>query len=150
MVVVLVLATAFIGIQFYRIDKTVPPVVQAETLEAAVAVPPDISEIIGRSCNDCHSHTTIYPWYTTIQPVGWFMKSHIDDGRRQLNFSIFNTYAPKKKAKKLEEICEQVTSREMPLPSYLWIHRSSVLNDTEVKALCDWSTKAAASLDPGT
>jgi len=146
--VVAVLAIAFIIIQFFPIDRSVPPVYAAETLEAAVSVPPHISEIIGRSCNDCHSNLTVYPWYTRIQPVGWFMKNHIDEGRREMNFSVFNTYSPKKKAKKLDEICEQVTQSEMPLPSYLWIHGNSVLKEGEVKALCDWSETAKASI-PG-
>jgi hypothetical protein len=140
---------AIIVIQFFRIDKGAPSIVHAETLESAVTVPPDISAIIGRSCNDCHSHHTIYPWYTAIQPAAWFMKSHIDDGRRHLNFSIFNTYPAKKKAKKLEEICEQVTLKEMPLPSYLWLHGDAVLQDTEIKALCDWAEQARASIDTG-
>ncbi|MEO6051246.1 MAG: heme-binding domain-containing protein [Pyrinomonadaceae bacterium] len=126
-------------IQFFGIDKTNPPVVQGETLESAVSVSPDASQIMVRSCNDCHTNTTIFPWYTYVQPVGWFMKNHIDDGRRKLNFSVFNTYPVKKKAKKLEEICEQVESKEMPLPSYLWIHRPAVLSESEAKALCDWA-----------
>ena len=126
-------------IQFFRIDKTHPPIVQGETLEAAVAVSPDISEILGRSCNDCHSNSTVFPWYSNIQPAAGFLKNHIDEGRQNLNFSIFNTYSAKKKAKKLEEICEQVEAKAMPLPSYLWIHWDSVLKDTEAKALCDWA-----------
>jgi len=60
--------------------------------------------------------------------------------------SVFNTYAQKKKAKKLEEICEQVESAEMPLPSYLWIHRDAVLKDTEAKALCDWAKQERAKI----
>jgi hypothetical protein len=137
---------AFIVIQFFQIDRSAPPVVASETLEAAVTVPPDISMILNRSCSDCHSNQTIYPWYTRIQPVGWFMKDHIDEGRRELNFSVFNTYAPRKKAKKLEEICEQITQSEMPLPSYLWIHGNAILQTTEVKALCDWAEAAKASI----
>lgn len=143
----LFLIAGFIVIQFFRIDRAAPPVVSEETLDAAVAVPPDIKELIGRSCNDCHSNTTVYPWYTNIQPVAWFMKSHIDDGRRHLNFSVFNTYASKKKAKKLEEICEQVESAEMPLPSYLWIHGDAVLKESEAKALCDWAKQEKAKLE---
>ena len=45
----------------------------------------------------------------------------------------------KKKIKKLEEICEQVESKEMPLPSYLWIHRDSVMKGGDAKILCDWA-----------
>lgn len=134
-----ILAVAFVAAQFFRIDRTAPPVVQDETLEAAVSVPPDISLILGRSCNDCHTNSTVFPWYSNIQPAAWFLKNHIEDARRNLNFSVFNTYAPKKKAKKLEEICEQVESKEMPLPSYLWIHWDAALKDTEALALCDWA-----------
>jgi hypothetical protein len=145
-IVVIVLAMAFVVIQFFRIDKTAPAIKPEETLEAAVSVPPDISLILGRSCADCHSNTTVYPWYVNIQPVAWFMKDHIDDGRRHLNFSVFNTYAPKKKAKKLEEICEQVESAEMPIPSYLWIHWDAALKDTEARALCDWAKEEKAKI----
>lgn len=147
MIVVVVFALSFLVLQFFRIDKTNPPVVQAETLEAAVAVPADVSQILGRACNDCHTNTTTYPWYSNIQPSGWFLKSHIDDGRRHLNFSVFNTYAPTKKTKKLEEICEQVESKEMPLPSYLWIHSESTLSASDAKALCDWTKEASAKLE---
>ncbi len=138
-ILAIVIVLGLVVIQFFRIDKSAPAVVQAETLEATVSVPPDISLILGRSCNDCHSNTTVYPWYSHIQPAAWFLKDHIDHGRSHLNFSVFNTYAPRKKAKKLEEICEMVESKEMPLPSYLWIHWDSALKDTEAKALCDWA-----------
>lgn len=138
-ILAILIVLGLVVLQFFRIDKSAPSVVQAETLEAAVAVPPDISLILSRSCNDCHTNTTVFPWYSNIQPAAWLLKDHIDQGRSELNFSVFNTYAAKKKAKKLEEICEQVESKEMPLPSYLWIHWDSALKDTEAKALCDWA-----------
>ena len=148
LIVVAVLAVAFIVIQFFQIDRTVPPVAASDTLQAAVQVPPDIDMILNRSCSDCHSYQTVYPWYTRIQPVGWFMGDHIEEGRRHLNLSVFNTYPAKKKIKKLEEICEEVTPRDMPLPSYLWIHRDAVLSDSEIKALCDWTETAKATIPP--
>lgn len=144
-IVVLALVVGFVVMQFFGIDKTNPPIVPSETLEAAVVVPADISQILGRSCNDCHSNRSVYPWYSYIQPSGWFLKGHIDDGRQELNFSTFNTYSPQRKSKKLEEICEQVESKEMPLPSYLWIHRESVLSASDAKALCDWAKEAGAN-----
>src|SRR5688572_12814745 len=121
-IIAAVLVVGFVAIQFFGVDKTNPPIVESETLEAAVAVPADVSQIISASCNDCHSHKTAYPWYTHIQPGGWFMRDHVDNGREHLNFSKFNTYDAKKKAKKLEEICEEVGAAAMPLPSYLYLH----------------------------
>lgn len=138
-VVVLVLVAGLVVIQFFRVDQTNPAINESETLEAAVSVPPDISMLLARSCNDCHSHKTIYPWYVNIQPGGWFMRDHIDHGREHLNMSVFNTYNAKKQAHKLEEICEMVESSAMPLPSYLWLHGNAVLAPSEAKALCDWA-----------
>lgn len=145
-ILAVVIIAALVVIQFFRIDKTNPPVVEADTIDAAMAVSPDIKLILGRSCNDCHSNNTAYPWYSNIQPVAWFLKNHIDEGRRELNLSEFNTYNAKKKKHKLEEICEYVESGAMPLPSYLWVHRDAVLSDSEKKALCDWSKSEAEKI----
>lgn len=142
----LLIAIGLIGMQFFRIDRSRPPIVDSETLEAAVNVPPDIALILGRSCNDCHSHKTVYPWYANIQPAGWFLKDHIEHGSEHLNFSIFNTYSADKKAKKLDEICEEVKFERMPLPSYLLIHREAVLSDSERQALCSWAENESKRL----
>ena len=133
------LAIAFVIIQFFRIDRSNPPILEGETLEAAVNVPADVSQILARSCNDCHSHKTIYPWYSHLQPAAWLLEDHIYYGRNDLNFSKFNTYERKKQAHKLEEICEQVENALMPKPSYLWLHGDAVLSVSEGKLLCDWA-----------
>ena len=146
-ILALAVIAGLIVIQFFRIDKTNPPVVQAETLEAAAVVPPDISLILGRSCSDCHTNQTIYPWYSNVQPMAWFLKDHIDEGRQKLNFSVWNTYTPQRKSKRLADICEQLESKEMPLPSYLWIHRDSILSDSDSQALCDWAKQEKAKVD---
>lgn len=145
-VVVIIVFIAFIGIQFIRPDFNNPPVVAAETLEASTQVPENVEGILTRSCADCHSNKTNYPWYSKIQPSANFLAGHISEGRRELNFSVFNTYEARKKSRKLEEMCEQVQSREMPLPSYLWIHRSAKLSDDEIKTLCDWTESERARL----
>ena len=146
-VLLIVIVAAVIIMQFFRVDKANPPIVQAETLEATAVVPPDISLIIGRSCNDCHTNQTIYPWYANLQPMGWLLKNHIDDGRRQMNFSVWNTYQLKRRSKKLEQICDRLESKEMPLPSYLWIHRDSILSENDSKALCNWATQEKSRVD---
>jgi len=139
-------AAIFLVLQVFQIDKTNAAVNSNETIEAVMNVPPDVKIILGKACNDCHTNSTIYPWYSYIQPNGWFLKSHIDDGRRHLNLSVFATYDANKRAKKLEEICEEVTTGTMPLPSYTWIHRDAILTETEKKALCDWTKTVGSSL----
>jgi hypothetical protein len=140
--------TVVVSMQIFQIDKTNPPIVAGETLEAAVSVSPDISIILGRSCNDCHSYKTIYPWYSYVQPVGWWLQSHYSEGRDELNFSKFNTYDPKRKARKLEEMCEEVAAARMPLTSYTYGHPKSILTDSEKEALCSWTVAERSKLRP--
>ena len=138
-IVLICLAVVFVLIEFVRIDKTNPPVDAEKTMEAAINVPPDIQQILARSCNDCHSNKTVYPWYSNVAPVSWWLRNHINEAKRELNMSEYATYAPKKQERKLKEVCEQVRSAEMPLPSYLIIHRESALSPSEIDAICAWT-----------
>lgn len=146
-IVVLVLFSAFFTAQFVRPDRSNPAVVQAETLEFSMQIPENIETILTRSCNDCHTNSTVYPWYANITPFNWFLAEHINSGRRNLNFSVWNTYETRRKRRKLDQICEQVTHKEMPLPSYLWIHRASKLSDRDIEILCDWTDAEKTKLE---
>jgi len=147
-IVALVLFIGFVVIQFIRPDFTNPPVNAADTLENSAQLPDNVKQILNRSCADCHSNETKYPWYSKIQPSAWFLKDHIDEGRHELNLSVWNTYEPRRKKRKLDEICEQVESREMPLPSYLWIHGDAKMSDEDIKTLCDWTKTESAKITP--
>jgi hypothetical protein len=146
-IIAIILVVGLIAAQFFRPDFTNPPVTEAETLESTTTVPENVEAILKRSCYDCHSNTTVYPWYSKIQPSASFLKDHIDDGRKELNFSVWNTYNTKRKRKKLEEVCEQLESKAMPLPSYLWIHWYAAVSAEDGKILCDWATAERARLE---
>lgn len=148
----LLLFAGFIVLQFFRPDFTNPPVNEPENLLASPDIPENVSAILSRSCKDCHSNETAFPWYSKIQPSAWFLAGHIEDGRRELNFSVWNTYEVRRKRRKLDEICEQIEERLMPLPSYLWIHRSAALSVEEIKILCGWArteSERLAKMPPG-
>lgn len=145
-IIALVLFAVLLAAQIFRPDRTNPPVVEGETLEASAQVPENVEAILARSCNDCHANKTIYPWYSNLTPVNFFLARHIDEGRRNLNFSVWNTYEKSRKRRKLDQICEQVTEKAMPLPSYLWIHLNAKLSDDDRKILCDWSDAEKARL----
>jgi hypothetical protein len=141
-VILLVLAVAFLTAQFVRPELSNPPVDPMHELRA----PANIQPILERSCNDCHSSRTRFPWYSRISPLSWWLKDHIDEGRRELNFSEFATYKPRRKAKKFEEICEQVKEGEMPLWEYLPVHPSAKLSDADRETLCTWAKSERALL----
>ena len=140
------IAAAFIVLQFFRPDFINPEVNPAETFQASTEVPENVQNILKRSCSDCHSNETVYPWYSKIQPSAWFLADHIAEGRREMNLSVWNTYETRRKRRKLDEICEQVKSREMPLPSYLWIHWGAKLSDDEINILCEWTARESKRL----
>jgi hypothetical protein len=147
-VVVILIVVAFVVIQFFRPDFNNPPENPGDTLEASTAVPPDVEAILSRSCADCHSNRTTYPWYAQIAPSSWLLSSHIQEGRQNLNISVWNTYDTGKKVRKLGAMCDEVQKGEMPLPSYLWVHWSAKLREGDAKTLCDWDEAEINRLQP--
>src|SRR5687768_17022798 len=135
------LALAFLGAQAYRPDRTNPAVDASKTLSANTQVTPEVAAILERSCKDCHSSETAWPWYSNVSPVSWFLKSHVEEGRRELSFSEWGTYPRRKRERKLHEICQQVESGGMPLASYLPLHPSARLSDEDRRVICEWARR---------
>ena len=68
----------FAGVQLAPGPKPVnPPVDPAHTIVAQVPVPPNIERLLYRSCGDCHSNTTHWPWYSGLAPARWKMASDL-------------------------------------------------------------------------
>ncbi|WP_449401407.1 heme-binding domain-containing protein [Chryseobacterium wanjuense] len=100
-----------------------------------------MAKIINNSCYDCHSNETRYPWYSNFAPASWFLKNHINEGRKHLNFSTFATYEPKQQVDKLEECVEMVEKKEMPLESYFVGHQDAKITDEQRKILINYFKK---------
>lgn len=139
--ILLLALVALIAIQFFHPAKNQSPDIAANDIRHAYSVPDDVQAIFKKACNDCHSNNTRYPWYYNIQPVAWWIKGHVDEGREELDFSEFAAYKPKKQHHKLEELIEQVKEEEMPLPSYTWIHRNALLTMAEKVSITSWAEK---------
>lgn len=150
-IVLIIVAILVIG-QFFQPEMNNGSASGPQDITQAMAVPTDVQQILEKSCYDCHSDHTVYPWYDRVFPVNWWIKDHVDEGKRELNFTHFSTYTEKKKNKKLEEIGEQVEKGEMPLKSYTFIHSDTKLTDAQKKILIDWSksvsTPTAGSSSP--
>jgi hypothetical protein len=98
-----------------------------------------VSRILATACYDCHSDHTRYPWYAEVEPVGWWLASHIHDGKSRLNFSEFGTYSRRQALRKLELISDQVSDHKMPLSSYTLIHRDARLTEAQIREMTDWA-----------
>lgn len=101
--------------------------------------PPEVRQVLAASCYDCHSNSTHYPWYAEVQPVGWWLASHVNEARRELNFAEFGQYPRKRQIKKLEAVVDEVRDGGMPLKSYTFIHRNAQLSAAQIDALCRWA-----------
>ena len=129
----------FLLAQAIQPSKNQGEVNAARDITAALAVPENVMQILKKSCYDCHSNYTTYPWYDHITPINWWVANHIKEGKRELNFNEFASYSSEKQLKKLKEIAEEVEEDKMPLPSYLVTHGDAKLNIDQKKLLIDWA-----------
>jgi len=144
--VLIILACVVVVIQFIRPAKTNRAIDPAQTIESRLQVSPQVAAIFDRSCNDCHSNKTRWPWYSNVAPVSWFVIGHVSDARSVMNFSQWGNYDKDKQSRRLRDICEQISDGEMPLSSYTPLHRGSKLSADDVKTLCDWTNAERARL----
>lgn len=141
------LLVVLVVLQFFQIDKTNPVVDESKDFLKTQNTPEEIASIIKTSCYDCHSNESKYPWYSNVQPAGWFLKDHIDEGRRELNFSTFTDYELKRQDHKLEECIEYIEKDEMPLGSYTLVHREAALTEAQKNILIDYFKSVRTKLN---
>jgi len=134
------LIVIFVLMQFFRIDKNNPEFDPANDFIASMNPPQDIANMLKVACYDCHSNETRYPWYTNIAPLSWWIKDHINEGRRELNFSMWKTFNERRSNHKMKEGDEKVKDHDMPLKSYLIMHDDARLTDEQRKQLGDYFT----------
>jgi len=133
------LVCLFILIQLKRPARTNPAVDESQTIEAHTQMTSQAKDILDRSCRDCHSHKTEWPWYTNVAPLSWWITDHVNTGRKDLNLSEWGKLDKDRQDKKLRQICDEVEDGAMPLSSYLPMHPKAKLSEQDKKTLCDWT-----------
>ena len=137
-IIVVVLLVAFVGIQFIPTNRNHSEEVPPSDFMLVKNVPTEVKSILMISCYDCHSNNTHYPWYQKVQPVGWYLEGHIEDGKEELNFSDFGSYSDRMQKAKMRSIIIQVEDGKMPLPSYILLHPEAELTAAEKQLLVKW------------
>jgi heme-binding protein len=140
--ILIVIISLLVAMQFFRPEKNIGATDTSIDITHSVAVSPEVKNILEKSCYDCHSNHTEYPWYATIQPIAGWLSHHVDEGKGELNFSNFDTYKLRRKKHKLKEIMEQVKEGEMPMSSYLIIHKNAVLSEEQKNILIKWAKES--------
>jgi Haem-binding domain len=122
-----------LAMQAFPIARTNPPV------GTEITAPDDVRLLLRRACYDCHSHETVWPWYSRVAPVSWLIAHDVGEGRRELDFSTWDAYDPVKRRKKLRESAEEVAERAMPPWYYAIVHPAARLTADERARLEDWT-----------
>ena len=138
-VVAALLLLSFVGVQFVRPERVNPPAAAGQSLEEHARVTPEVAGVLKRSCMDCHSNRTDWPWYSNVAPASWFVIDHVNHGRRHLNFSRWGQYTQRDRLSLLNGICATTKGGSMPLDSYTLVHRGAQLSQRDWQTLCAWS-----------
>ena len=75
------------------------------------------------------------------------MNNHIQDGKKELNFSEFGSYSGRQQQSKLKSVASQVKDDEMPMASYLLMHKNARLTKEQKTLIIDWALNAKDSLE---
>ncbi len=123
----------FLVIQVLPVDRSNPHV------ESRILAPPEVVSVLEKTCFDCHSNETKWPWYSWVAPVSWIISNHVAEGRKQLNFSAWPSSNPAAQTNLYRAINREVSTQAMPLTSYVRLHPEAHLNDDDRKTLLEWS-----------
>ena len=115
--------------------KSNPPIDKTKEIKA----PKEVMAIFKRSCYDCHSNETKWPWYADVAPMKWAVRRDVVEGRKALNFSIWQDYSQQKKEKLKKSIYRSVILA-MPLSQYLWLHPNAKLSKEDKKIIQNWAS----------
>jgi len=127
------LLVIFFGLQFVPVARTNPPE------KDQPAAPAEVQVILRRACYDCHSNETQWPWYARLAPASFLIGHDVKDGRKELNFSLWDHYEPRRKGRKLKEIAEQVEKNKMPQWYYVALHQAAKLSAADRELVIKWA-----------
>jgi len=144
--ILIVLLILFLAFQFIRPARNNGMASSEKDIAHYVRVPDTVMNILKNSCYDCHSNHTNYPWYTNLNPAGLWMRQHIIYGKKAINFSDLSGFTKKKIVHRLGDIDEQIEKKEMPLPSYTFIHRGARLDSGQIRLIKAWTDSARKEL----
>ena len=101
------------------------------TAEPAWATP-QTRELMVRACFGCHSNEVEYPAYASVAPISWALQSHIDEGRKKVNYQEWD-----KPQRGADETIETIEEGEMPPHYYTMFgrHPEAKLTSEEINVL---------------
>lgn len=122
-------------LQFVPVARVNPPD------RGRTEAPSEVQAALRRACYDCHSNETRWPWYSSVAPLSFLIARDVNEGRRELNFSLWSQYNERRKSRKLKEIAEQVEKGKMPQWYYVALHPDAKLSVIERELIIKWARR---------
>lgn len=118
------------------------PVKSAKSSQAILSgaqISPQVLSVFERSCQNCHSDNTEWPWYSYVGPASLMIESDVARARSLMNLSRWSGYSVEDQKAILTSLAAAVRSREMPPSKYTIIHPQSNLSDAERQLIYNWA-----------
>jgi hypothetical protein len=129
-----VFVIVFAAAQLVRPDLSNPDTDTARAIQAHDGTR-ELAAVLNRSCRDCHSNATVWPWYTQIAPASWLMAYGVREGRKAINFSEWYAYPPEARRTLLAASCDDASTGKMPGP-YTLLHPETRLSPQDIETIC--------------
>lgn len=129
--------------------RTNPAAAPHTSVYNQVEVPPEMDAILRRSCWNCHSNDTQWPWYAQVAPASWMIARDVEKARAIMNFSSWTEQAGKKlqlAVGMLAASCADVNVGRMPKPEYVFLHSEAMLTESDKKGFCEWTKREGKRL----
>jgi hypothetical protein len=130
---------AVVASSFIHPDGPVKTTRSSAPLIAGAGATSEVTGIFVRSCQNCHSERTDWPWYSYVAPLSWLIEADVHDGRSHMNLSDWGAYTEEQKVELLTKMGVEVRNHRMPLPKYLKLHPQARLSADDVARLYTWA-----------
>jgi hypothetical protein len=143
--VAIIFVVVFGAAQLVRPDRANPTIDASRTIQAHAGTASGLVAILDRSCRDCHSNETVWPWYTQVAPLSWLMARGVAEGRKAVNFSEWGAYSPDQQRTLLAASCQAASTGRMP-GAWTLVHREARLSPQDVETICAAARQADAQV----
>lgn len=136
---VLFLLLVSVAIQFIPADISNPGITYD------IPTTPRIKTVLKKACYDCHSNETVWPWYSKISPISWFVAGDVNEGRQELNYSEWDRYDGEEKLEMIRDSWKEIAENKMPPWIYVKMHPESALTIEERAVIYNWASQTYPS-----
>ena len=119
------------------------------SIDSQLNMPPEITLFVQKSCGDCHTSESHFPWYGKVPPVSWMLERDVREAHSAVDFTNWssrNGRTPVRSVATLMLACSDLESGRMPLAKYLWLHPDAKPTSDQVKDFCGWANQESARL----